>query len=144
MFSYGGEQRHIAKGNQRVIVEIEGWRILLGICYDLRFPVFSRNNNDYDALVYLSNWPSARRKAWNTLLPARAIENQAYAVGVNIKGKQANKILYAGDSAIYDPEGKTISQLKNSIICGTFSKENLLNNRLKYPFLQDADAFKLL
>lgn len=144
LFSYGGEHEYIEKGKQRKIVEIEGWKIHLGICYDLRFPVFSRNQNDYDVAVYLSNWPASRNLAWNTLLAARAIENQAYVVGVNIKGKSESGLSYTGGSNCFSPDGNKIGLQKIGYIESQLSKKFLTDFRLKYPFLHDADAFKLL
>ena len=95
-FRMAGEHEHYSAGQQRVVVELAGWRICLSVCYDLRFPVWLRNCNDYDVLLCVANWPAARRDAWMTLLKARAIENQAYCVGVNIVGTDGNDVQYSG------------------------------------------------
>src|SRR5690606_17439562 len=103
LFSLGAEGEGFSRGNERLIVEWKGWKILPQICYDLRFPVWARNrNNEYDLLLYVANWPAARSHVWNTLLPARAIENQAFAIGCNRIGVDGNQISYIGESQIID------------------------------------------
>ena len=113
LFSMGQEQVHFVPGRDRKIVQIKSFRILPQICYDLRFPVFSRNRNDYDLLINCANWPASRSEVWKTLLKARAIENQVYVAGVNRTGIDANKISYSGDSMIIDPKGKEMVTASN-------------------------------
>ena len=144
-FSYGGEDKVFTCGSERKVFEINGWRVLPQICYDLRFPVWARNQDDYDVLINVANWPKVRRDAWRTLLKARAIENQAYSIGVNRIGKDPN-VQYAGDSIVYDPWGELILDAEDKD--GVFSFEldpNLLKEiREKYPFLNDRDSFSIL
>ena len=109
LFRMANEQQHYAAGSRRLIVELKGWRICPMICYDLRFPVWSRNWGDYDVLLYVANWPQRRAHAWSTLLKARAIENLAYVVGVNRIGKDGNGATYAGDSVALDFLGQPLS-----------------------------------
>lgn len=117
LFSYTGENQKYTPGNQRLIVELKGWKIMPLICYDLRFPVWSRNGFteekgfDYDCLLYVANWPDTRSHAWRVMLMARAIENQAYVIGVNRLGEDPNQISYSGDSGIIDPRGENISTI---------------------------------
>ncbi|MFN3901247.1 MAG: amidohydrolase, partial [Alishewanella aestuarii] len=111
LFRMAGEHQAYAAGQQRVIVNWQGWRILLQVCYDLRFPVFSRNLGDYDAIIYVANWPAPRSRAWWLLLQARAIENQAYVFGCNRVGQDANGLNYRGDSLIVDYLGQPQAEL---------------------------------
>ncbi len=117
LFTYAGENKDYTAGSQKLIVELKEWKIMPLICYDLRFPVWSRNQFsesngfDYDVLLYVANWPDARSHAWRILLMARAIENQAYVIGVNRTGADANQITYSGDSAVICPRGENISNL---------------------------------
>lgn len=141
LFSYSGEQLHYTAGTDRVIVEYKGWRILLQICYDLRFPVFSRNRNDYDAVIYVANWPEQRIWAWEQLLKARAIENQAYVAGINRTGIDGNGLNYPSSSYLLDYEGKDISTSSTQALSSVWDKEQLQKHREKFPFLSDADAF---
>lgn len=146
LFRMANETDHFASGNERVIVEVEGWRMMLQICYDLRFPVFSRNREDYDALVYVANWPEVRRGAWSKLLLARAIENQAWVIGVNRVGKDANGISYSGDSVVVDPYGEVITSGnagKEEYLEATLSCDLLPAFREKFPVAKDADNFSL-
>jgi predicted amidohydrolase len=146
LFSMGQEQVHFVPGLHRKIVQLKSFRILPQICYDLRFPVFSRNRSDYDLLINCANWPASRSEVWKTLLKARAIENQVYVAGVNRTGMDANKISYCGDSMIIDPKGKEIAearQAKEEIITAKLSKLSLDQFRKKFPVLPDADNFSL-
>ncbi len=146
LFSLAGEDKIIDKGKNRLIIEDFGWKICPLICYDLRFPVFSRNNEDYDMLVYLANWPVQRIYSWNTLLRARAIENQCYVVGLNRVGVDANKIEYSGDSLVLDVFGKKIASLgqkKNYFITLDLEKKQIHHCRKKINFLKDMDDFYL-
>lgn len=146
LFTFGGEHEQYAKGAERKIVEWRGVRFLLQVCYDLRFPVWSRNQVGYDAVLYVANWPVPRIKAWNTLLRARAIENQCYVVGVNRVGEDP-KCQYNGWSAIIDPYGRTIAAPPTGTEQGATAEidmERLNAFRAKFPVLNDADQFKLV
>ena len=109
LFRMANENNYYSQGTKKLIIEYKGWRIRPLICYDLRFPVWSRNKNDYDLLVYIANWPERRNESWKTLLKARAIENQAFLVGVNRIGKDKNNVIYSGDSALISPQGNLLS-----------------------------------
>ncbi len=117
LFSHSGEDKHYTPGGTKLIVTLKGWKIMPLICYDLRFPAWSRNQYhaehgfDYDCLLYVANWPQARSHAWRVLMMARAIENQSYVIGLNRVGQDGNQIDYSGDSAIIDPQGENISSL---------------------------------
>ncbi|MDQ0476712.1 amidohydrolase [Chryseobacterium sp. MDT2-18] len=143
LFSYSGEDKKYSSGQERVIVQYKGWRILLQVCYDLRFPVFSRNNNDYDAILYVANWPKSRIDAWQTLLKARAIENQAYVFGLNRIGTDGNDLEYPESSYCYFADGSETSSTKNNIISTIFEAEKLDKFRTKFHFLSDRDEFEL-
>jgi len=146
LFSLIKEERYISKGESRLIVEEYGWRICPLICYDLRFPVFSRNDVDYDLLIYLANWPVKRIEAWDTLLKARSIENQCYTVGVNRVGKDGNKILFNGHSKVFDAFGKKLlSNTENieEVLQIKISLDDLKLKRRQMNFLQDRDNFTL-
>ncbi|MGQ1911323.1 amidohydrolase [Marinifilum sp. RC60d5] len=146
LFRMGEEHLHFAAGNQRSIFKIGKWRICPLICYDLRFPVWSRNSNEYDLLIYVANWPSARRAVWNTLLQARAIENQSYVVGVNRVGSDAQNLTYTGDSCLIDAKGKILQKAKENeseIIFCVIDRKELNDFRMKFPVLFDADLFQI-
>lgn len=146
LFSMGEENIHFSPGQERKIIRIKSFRILPQVCYDLRFPVFSRNRNDYDLLVNCANWPAPRREVWQTLLKARAIENQAYVAGVNRTGTDANGINYSGNSCIIDPKGKimVVAEIKSEqIISAKLSKGSLERFRSNFPALADADDFEM-
>lgn len=143
-FTLAGEDKVYKSGNERLIIDYEGFRICPMICYDLRFPVWSRYNDDYDVVLYVANWPKPRIAAWDTLLKARAIENMAYCVGVNRIGEDANNLEYSGHSAVYDCLGRQIVYSeKEEIIYATLSKEHILSTREKLRFLADRDYFTL-
>ena len=147
LFSLTKEGRYLAKGSNRLIIEEEGWRICPLICYDLRFPVFSRNNVDYDLLIYLANWPIKRIEAWDTLLKARSIENQCYTVGVNRIGKDGNRIPFNGHTKVIDAFGKELlsaSENKEEILQIEINLDDLKLKRRQMDFLQDRDDFTLL
>lgn len=147
LFAYADEDKHYDRGESRFIASVNGWRINLLVCYDLRFPVWSRNQGDeYDVLLYVANWPEARSLAWRTLLQARAIENQCYVVGVNRVGVDGKGFNYIGESSVFGPLGEKIWQQQNEAICHTVSleRESLQKVREKLPFLNDADKFILL
>ena len=147
-FSLGGEQDQFSPGERRVIVQVNGWRILLQICYDLRFPVYARQQKDdeYDAILYVANWPQKRMLAWNTLLKARAIENQCFTIGVNRIGDDGTGLAHSGGSAIYDPLGETVFHKENEegIFTITLDKKTVQTTREKLPFQQDRDPFTIL
>lgn len=145
LFRMAGEHKRYAPGDERVIVEWRDWRINLQVCYDLRFPVFSRNRNDYDMLIYVANWPAPRAAHWRALLIARAIENQAAVIGVNRIGSDANGLDYSGDSLAVAPDGKLLADMRDEArvdqVC--FDAAHLLTYREKFPCHMDADAFNL-
>ena len=142
LFTMAGEHLHYTPGKERLIVEHRGWRFCPLICYDLRFPVWSRNNEDYDVLIYMTNWPSARHHVWKSLLVARAIENQSYCVGVNRVGVDASEKIYRGDSAFIDPKGFA-TFLGPSVNVETFKVTygDLHSFRKVFPVLKDQDSF---
>lgn len=144
LFSYSGEDRIYSKGEERIIVEYDGWRIMLQVCYDLRFPVFSRNNDDYDAIIYVANWPELRVDAWNSLLKARAIENQCYVFGLNRIGTDGNGLHYAESSRCYFADGTEVSQKEKNIVNAEFNVQKLKGFRKKFRFLDDRDEFRVL
>lgn len=141
LFTYGGEHKCFTAGNERVVVEFRGVRILLEICYDLRFPVWARNRGDYDMILYVASWPTPRVSAWSALLVARAIENQCYVAGVNRVGNDP-ACQYCGGSVVIDPYGKTIAACTDNLECeatATIDIEALEAFRAKFPVLNDAD-----
>lgn len=145
-FTLAGEDKVYTAGKKKLIVDYKGWKICPLICYDLRFPVWARNTEDYDLLIYVANWPKTRIAAWDTLLKARAIENMTYCIGVNRVGLDANAYEYVGHSAVYDSLGNVISNLKPSeekteII--TLNAQYLKKTREKLGFLYDRDDFNL-
>ena len=144
LFTMAGENKQYVAGHQRVIVEWRGVRFLLQVCYDLRFPVFSRNRGDYDAIIYVANWPSSRSEVWHTLLRARALENQCFVVGANISGDDTGICYHAGDSAIINAYGHTLAQCipgKVESAAAELDMESLQHFRKKFPVLADADDF---
>ena len=143
LFSYSGEDKKYNPGKERVIVQYKGWRILLQVCYDLRFPVFSRNNEDYDVILYVANWPKSRIDAWQTLLKARSIENQAYVFGLNRIGIDGNNLEYPESSYCFFADGTEVSSTSNNLVSATLKMEKLEHFRTKFPFLSDRDEFLL-
>ncbi|XOV84690.1 MAG: amidohydrolase [bacterium] len=145
LFRMAEEHEHYSAGSERLVFEVNGWRVLASVCYDLRFPVWLRNRNDYDLMVCLANWPAARQSAWNTLLRARSIENQAYVAGVNRVGTDGNGVVYAGGSGIYAPDGEILAERMDhaDIITATLEPATLLSLRASFPVWQDADKFQL-
>ncbi|WP_026898404.1 amidohydrolase [Daejeonella oryzae] len=147
LFGLGNEDQHYTPGTKKLFVELNGWKICPVICYDLRFPVWLRNTNeDYDMLLVLANWPERRSLHWRTLIPARALENQAYVVAVNRVGHDGNEVYHSGDSMCIDPNGKVVYYKPNDEDLYTFSivKEEVENARRLFPFLKDGDNFKIL
>lgn len=145
LFSMAQEQDHYSAGKGKLIVELKGWRIFPQVCYDLRFPVWLRNNNDYDFMFFVANWPERRNFAWKNLLQARAIENQAYVAGVNRVGTDGNGVYHSGDSTLVDPLGEVVFTEADNPAVRTFtlSAERLQHVRERYPFLNDRDTFEL-
>lgn len=152
LFRMAREHERFEGGDKRLIVELAGWRICPLVCYDLRFPVWSRNRFDpaakrleYDLLIYVANWPNARQHAWRTLLRARAIENLSYCVGVNRVGTDGNDLLYRGYSAALDFLGETEIELGSQpqVACVRLSAERLVEHRTRFPAWLDADDFSL-
>ncbi len=145
LFRMVGEQETFTAGEKRLIVKLGDWKICPLVCYDLRFPVWSRGNNDYDLLLYVSNWPSGRRSAWETLLPARAVENLCYCAGVNRVGSDGNGVDYVGDSGVWDYYGHRLldSGDQESITHVRLDAEALSRYRKKFPAHLDADPFNL-
>ena len=140
LFSLAGEDKVYTSGTKRLIIEYKGWKICPLICYDLRFPVWSRNTENYDVLIYVANWPVARIKAWDTLLKARAIENMSYVIGVNRVGTDANNYDYSGNSLVVNYLGEELSALKNmeeGIVEATLEKNQQEEIRRKLSFLND-------
>ncbi|MDA8956258.1 amidohydrolase [Flavobacteriales bacterium] len=146
LFSLMDEQKHFYSGNSRLIIDVKGWKICPLICYDLRFPVFSRNQEDYDVLVYVANWPTSRISQWQKLLAARAIENQSYVVAVNRIGQDVNQVQFNGFSCVLDFKGDYLANLKNERACCSIEldKFKLQSYRAKFPFLADKDAFTII
>ena len=145
-FTLAGEDEVYTSGTEKIIIEYKGWRICPLICYDLRFPVWARNTENYDLLIYVANWPIARIKAWDTLLKARAIENMSYVIGVNRTGKDGNNYEYSGNSILLDCLGEELSSLKNNevgIVTANFVKSEQDRIRKKLGFLADKDSFKI-
>ncbi|WP_300108515.1 nitrilase family protein [uncultured Alistipes sp.] len=144
LFSIGGEGKSFVAGNLRTIVEYGGLRFLLLVCYDLRFPVWSRCRNDYDAVIYVASWPESRRTVWRTLLRARAIENEAYVLGVNRTGSDPTA-RYSGDSAAVGFRGETLTEAgaEETLLTVDLDPEALHAFREKFPAWRDADRFEL-
>ncbi|MCB0611301.1 MAG: nitrilase family protein, partial [Lewinella sp.] len=145
LFTLAGEHEPFTAGKNRIIVEWKGWKILPQVCYDLRFPVWSRNTDNYDLAFYVANWPDRRSHHWRTLLTARAIENQAYTLGLNIVGKDGNGLDYAGDSAVTDYSGQTLARLSylEETIQATLDYDRQQEYRKRLAFLADQDEFRI-
>jgi len=145
LFRMAGEHEHFAAGNRRLVVELKGWRICPMVCYDLRFPVWSRSRGDYDALLYVANWPARRRLAWQSLLRARAIENLACVVGVNRIGRDGNGVAYSGDSVVLDHLGQPLGSEGDGdrVETAVLDLESLQAWRRSFPAHLDADDYDL-
>lgn len=144
LFSLAEEDKIFSRGEKRMHLRFHGWNISMVICYDLRFPLWCRNcDNQYDLLLVIANWPQVRIDAWNKLLAARAIENEAYVAGVNCLGQDDNKIIYDGTSQIYDFKGREIGTTSAPFLTATISYEKLMLFREKFPAWRDADRFLL-
>jgi omega-amidase len=158
LFAFAGEDAQYHAGTKRLIASVNGWKINLQVCYDLRFPIWARQTPsqpppkeeefvaEYDVLVYVANWPERRKHAWRSLLLARAIENQCYVIGVNRVGNDGNEIYHSGNSMIIDPMGEILYEKEHEedMFTITFSNETLQNIRQKLPFLKDGDNFMIL
>ena len=155
LFAFAGEDEHYTPGNKRLIASVKGWKINLQICYDLRFPVWARqqlneasgeDNKEYDVLLYIANWPEKRNHAWKTLLTARAIENQCFTIGVNRVGLDGNNIAHSGDSMVVGPLGEILYHCaqEEDIFHILLQKEEINNCRARFPFWKDADDFTIL
>lgn len=147
LFAKANEDEYYTAGEKRIIVQVNGWKILLQTCYDLRFPTWARQQSElYDAIIYVANWPAKRIEAWNALLKARAIENQCYVIGVNRVGNDGNDIYYNGNSAVYNPEGtlKWILEDEEGVGLQELGKAVIEEVRTSLPFLADRDGFMLL
>jgi predicted amidohydrolase len=146
LFGLGEEDQHYTAGTKKLFVELNDWKICPVICYDLRFPVWLRNTDqEYDMLLIVANWPERRSLHWRSLIPARAIENQAFVVAVNRVGHDGNEVYHSGDSMCIDPNGKVIYYKPNDEDLYTFSinKDDVTEARAAFPFLKDGDSFKL-
>jgi predicted amidohydrolase len=145
LFAFGGEHKRYTAGETRQVISYRGWRICLQICYDLRFPVWCRNRSDYDLMLLVANWPSRRVHHWVSLLEARAIENQAWVIGLNRVGKDGNGLEYPGRSVVFDPQGATIADLGGSECAQpvTLDLDLVSQTRTDFPFQNDADSFEL-
>jgi predicted amidohydrolase len=150
LFRYAGEHERYAAGNERLLVEWRGWRICPLVCYDLRFPVYSRNRHredrfDYDLLLFVANWPTPRREPWRTLLRARAIENLCYCAGLNRVGSDGNGLNYSGDSAVIDFLGAPLAELgaQEQSVTVALEATALSDHRARFPAWMDADEFRL-
>ncbi|HEY6975506.1 MAG TPA: amidohydrolase [Chitinophagaceae bacterium] len=159
LFAYGDEDQYYTPGNKRLIASVKGWKINLQVCYDLRFPVWSRQqspvlqaggedntNLEYDLLIYVANWPERRNHAWKTLLQARAIENQCFVIGVNRTGNDANGIYHSGDSMVINAVGEILYHKADDedVFTITLQKNSLEEIRNKFPFWKDADTFMII
>lgn len=152
LFSFAKEDEHFTRGEKKLIIDYRGWKIMPLVCYDLRFPVWSKNqlvddSPEYDLLIYTANWPKARNVAWKSLLLARAMENQAFVAGVNRVGKDAKELEYSGDSSIISPYGAYLSEAVSEhedIIHAELEFTLLSDFRKKFPLLKDADNFTII
>ena len=152
LFTMADEDDYFTAGKERLIVNYKGWKILPLICYDLRFPVWSRNSKqpdgdaEFDVMIYVANWPEARKQPWKKLLLARAIENQAFVIAANRVGKDMKQITYSGDSAVIDPYGEYLAEGEpgeEQLLHATIKYQTLSDFRKKFPVLNDGDGFNL-
>lgn len=150
LFGFGGEDKYFTAGSKRLVSRVNGWRILLQVCYDLRFPVWSRQQMkegqpEYDVILYVANWPAVRSHAWRSLLIARAIENQCYVVGVNRVGSDGKGVHHSGNTMVVDPLGALLYEAVDTeeLATHTLEMETLQAIRNKFPFLKDGDSFTI-
>ena len=146
LFAYGGEDQRYTAGNDRVIVDYLGWRINLQVCYDLRFPAWCRNRDDYDLMLLVANWPSRRVKHWSSLLEARAIENQSWVIGLNRVGEDGNGFNYPGCSVVHDPMGACVANLGDEEVGEIVELDLSMVEQVRgnFPFQADADRFEIV
>lgn len=146
LFAYAGENENYSAGTKKITIDYKGWKINPFVCYDLRFPVWCRNTNEADIMLYVANWPEIRIAHWQKLLPARAIENQCFVIGLNRVGKDFNEYKYPGQSCAIDPLGNNIITMgdKEGYILFKINKSTLADVREKIPFLKDMDSFKII
>tara|TARA_R110001583_G_scaffold15502_6_gene63858 strand:- start:1785 stop:2564 length:780 start_codon:yes stop_codon:yes gene_type:complete len=147
LFSLAGEHTVYTSGEEKIIIEYKGWKICPLVCYDLRFPIWARNVEEYDILIYVANWPKPRISAWDTLLKARSIENMCYTIGVNRIGEDANNLEYPGHCAIYNCLGEEVVKSlpnKEETIIALLEKNHITETRNKLNFLSDKDLFEIL
>lgn len=146
LFTLAGEDKVYTKGTEKIVINYNNWNICLQVCYDLRFPVFVRNVENYDLLLYVANWPKPRINAWDTLLKARAIENMCYTIGVNRIGEDANQLEYPGHSQVIDFLGNQVLNCENDlgIFIVNLDKQTQFEAREKFNFLNDRDDFSLI
>lgn len=147
LFSYAGEDKHFTAGTEKTIIELKGWKFCPMICYDLRFPIWSRNvDNQYDVLLYVASWPDSRIDHWQKLIPARAIENQSFVIGVNRVGYDGHEIYHPGGSMCISPNGEVVYYKPENEDLFTFTiyPKDLLDHREKFKFLADSEKFKIL
>jgi len=147
LFSVGGESKFFTPGDNRQTFNFLGWRIALYICYDIRFPVWSRNRNDTDLIIITANWPATRQNVWNILLKARAIENQVYVAGVNRTGTDGNGLSYVGESQVINAKGELMpktSIIKSGLLTYDISRKDLDDFRMSFPVANDADKFSII
>lgn len=146
LFRMGREQEHYTAGRERKIISYRDFRILPLICYDIRFPVFSRNRNDYDILIYVANWPASRQYVWDTLLRARAIENQCYVLGINRTGVDGEGVIHAGGTSVINPYGHKNAGLEDQpgILFYEISLAEINDFRTRFPVWKDADDFRII
>ena len=145
LFTFGKEDQYYKRGQENKPITFKGWKILPQICYDLRFPVWSRNVDNFDLMIYVASWPNKRANAWSQLLIARAIENLCYVCGLNRVGVDGNELSYSGQTVAIDHEGNIINKLddQEAILYATLDKNKMGNFRNKFGFLKDADNFKI-
>lgn len=145
LYTMGQEHVHYSPGKTKTIIQFKGWKFCPQICYDLRFPVFARNQEDYDVLFFMANWPAPRHHVWKNLLVARAIENQSYCFGINRVGIDGTGLNYLGDSAYVTPKGSSEFMGKSeSVQTFAISYSELYSFRKKFPLLNDRDNFRIL
>lgn len=146
LFRMAGEHKHFAAGEERVLLEVKGWHVRPLVCYDLRFPVWSRDPHNTDLLIYIASWPAARRNAWNRLLPARAIENLCYVAAVNRIGQDGKGYPYSGDSQVLDFQGDPLLEAgdRDGVFRMTLTGASLATYRQRFPAYQDADGFRFV
>lgn len=146
LFTLAGEEKVYSPGKERLVVEYKGWKIMPLVCYDLRFPVWCRNDVEADLQIFVANWPERRSEAWKTLLKARAIENMCYLAGVNRVGADGNDVMHSGDSAVYNELGQIVAEatpFEEGVITIELDREKMLESRKRFNFLNDRDAFEV-